>query len=73
MRLIGFEAAEKFISALSFAISCGPREASDAHAPSLVRARPAALSENRVWTRSLGRNYTSILACCCTNQIAKVK
>ena len=53
MRLIGFEAAEKFISASSLAISCGPREAPDAHAPSLVRARPAALLKNMVWTRSL--------------------
>ena len=73
MRLIGFEVAEKFISALSFTISCGLREAPDVHAPSLVRARPAALSKNRFWTRSLGRNYTSILACCRTNQIAQVK
>ena len=50
--------------------------------PSLVprhqifRARPAALSKNRVWTRSLvklGRNHTSVLACCRTNQIVQVK
>jgi len=39
-------------------------------------ARPAALSKNRVWTHSLvklGRNYTSVVACCHTNQIAQVK
>ena len=50
--------------------------------PSLVprhqifRARPAALSKNRVWTPSLvklGRNYTSVVSCCRTNQIAQVK
>ena len=50
--------------------------------PSLVprhqifRARPAALSKNRVWTSSLvklGRNYTSVVSCCRTNQIAQVK
>ena len=29
MHLIGFEAAEKFISTSSFAISCGPCEAPD--------------------------------------------
>ena len=42
----------------------------------IFRARPAALSKNRVWTRSLvklGLNHTSVLACCHTNQIAQVK
>ena len=42
----------------------------------IFRARSAALSKNRVWTRSLvklGRNYTSVVACCRTNQIAQVK
>ena len=42
----------------------------------IYRARPAALSKNRVWTPSLvklGRNYTSIVSCCRTNQIAQVK
>ena len=37
---------------------------------------PAALSKNRIWTRSLvklGCNHTSISACCRTNQIAQVK
>ena len=52
------------------------------YVPSLVprhqifRARPAALSKNRVWTLSLvklGRNYTSVVSCCRTNQIAQVK
>ena len=35
-----------------------------------------ALSKNRVWTYSLvklGRNHTSVSACCHTNQIAQVK
>ena len=45
--------------------------------PDLIfRARPAALSKNRVWTPSLvklGRNYTSVVSCCRTNQIAQVK
>ena len=45
--------------------------------PDLIfRAHPAALSKNRVWTRSLvklGRNYTSVVACCRTNQIAEVE
>ena len=39
-------------------------------------ARPAALLKNRVWTRSqvkLGRNYTSVVGCCRTNQIVQVK
>ena len=39
-------------------------------------ARPAALSKNRVWTPSLvklGRNYTSVVSGCRTNQIAQVK
>ena len=53
-----------------------------AHGPSLIprhpifRARPAALSKNRVWTRSLvklGLNHTSVSAHCRTNQIAQVK
>ena len=42
----------------------------------IFRVRPAALSKNRVWTRSLvklGLNHTSVLACCRTNQIAQVK
>ena len=42
----------------------------------IFRARPAALSKNRVWTPSLvklGRNYTSVASCCRTNQIAQVK
>ena len=42
----------------------------------IFRARPAALSKNRVWTRSpvkLGLNRTSISARCRTNQIAQVK
>ena len=42
----------------------------------IFRARPAALSKNRVWTPSLvklGRNYTSVVSCCRTNQIAQVK
>ena len=42
----------------------------------IFRARPVALSKNRVWTRSLvklGRNYMSVVACCHTNQIAQVK
>ena len=42
----------------------------------IFRARPAALSKNRVWTRSLvklGLNHTSVVACCRTNQIAQVK
>ena len=41
----------------------------------VFHARPVALSTNRVWTRSLvklGHNHTSVLACCCTNQIAQV-
>ena len=35
----------------------------------------AALSKNRVWTHlvKLGRNYTGVVACCHTNQIAQVK
>ena len=50
--------------------------------PSLVprhpifHTRPAALSKNRVWTRSLVKlrlNLTTVLACCRTNQIAQVK
>ena len=39
-------------------------------------ARPAALSKNRVWTLSLvklGRNYTNVLACCRTSQVAQAK
>ena len=42
----------------------------------IFRARPAALSKNRVWTPSLvklGHNYTSVVSCCRTNQIAQVK
>ena len=42
----------------------------------VFRTCPAALSKNRVWTRSLvklGRNHTSVLVCCRTNQIAQVK
>ena len=42
----------------------------------IFRARPAALSKNRVWTPSLvklGCNYTSVVSCCRTNQIAPVK
>ena len=43
----------------------------------IFRARPAALPKNRVWTPSqvniLGHNYTSIVSCCRTNQIAQVK
>ena len=42
----------------------------------IFRARHAALSKNRVWTPSLvklGRNYTSVVSCCRTNQIAQVK
>ena len=41
-------------------------------------AHPAALSKNRVWTRSLplvklGSNHTGVTTCCRTNQIAQVK
>ena len=42
----------------------------------IFHTRPAALSKNRVWTRSpvkLGLNHTSISAHCRTNQIAQVK
>ena len=42
----------------------------------IFRVRPAALSKNRVWTPSLvklGRNYTSVVSCSRTNQIAQVK
>ena len=42
----------------------------------IFRARLAALSKNRVWTPSLvelGCNYTSVSACCSTNQIAQVE
>ena len=42
----------------------------------IFRARPVALSKNRVWTRSLvklGHNHMSVSACCRTNQIALVK
>ena len=42
----------------------------------IFRVHPAALSKNRVWTPSLvklGCNYTSVVSCCRTNQIAQVK
>ena len=42
----------------------------------IFRACHAALSKNRIWTRSLvklGLNHMSVLACCRTNQIAQVK
>ena len=42
----------------------------------ILRARPVALSKNRVWTHSLvklGCNHTNVSACCRTNQIALVK